>query len=275
MSLKSRYLPWILLACVLLALAKAPGESAWQVLDTLKAERGSGAVNNVTQLRGHRGQDQPEAWEVVTRIPDGERVFVLRGGRIVADTVYSSGGGVAVDTRRLRVDSVEAFRIANRAATQSKVGFDAVDYELRAAAHGNAPLWVLYLRDAEGRDVGQLEIAGEDGRILRQEWFAARQVDRQPILPDPATMDRRAVRSYGREPSEVGHTGSGQVGQGAVIARTTGGLEGAGGRVKEGFRSIGDSFSKIFKGEAVYHNRRDARYQRPGTSKQIRRGGRR
>ncbi len=38
---------------------------------------------------------------------------------------------------------------------------------------------------------------------------------------------------------------------------------------KKGFRSIGNSFSKIFKGEAVYHVRPDARYQRPGTVKRV------
>ena len=242
----------LLLAAALLPLAKSPAETAWQALDILKSERGAGVIGNVTQIRGHRGQDQPAEWEIVTRIADGERVFVAQGGKIVADTVYSSGGGVTIDTRRLRIDSREAFRIANNAASTSKIGFDAIDYELRAASGGNAPLWVIFLRDSKGRDVGELQIAGEDGRILKQDWFSARSGDREPIGKEEKT-DKRAMRTYPAEGSPS-------------LSSTSGG---AGTRMKEGIRSIGSSFGKIFTGEAVYHTRRDARYQRPGTVKRI------
>jgi len=256
MKLKSRYAPWILLPCFLPALVAAPAETAWQALDVLKSERGSVAISRVTQIRGHRGQDQPEVWEIVTRMADGERVFVTRGGEIVADTIYTSGGGVTIDTRRLRIDSHDAFRIANSAAATSKIGFDTIDYELRAAAGGNSPLWVIYLRDTKGNDVGELKISGEDGKVLRQTWFAARAGEREPIGKEESSA-QQAMRSY---PAE---------GRGGMFARTTSGLEGSGERVKKGFRSIGSSFSKIFKGEAVYHVRPDARYQRPGTVKRV------
>jgi hypothetical protein len=268
MKLKTCHFHSILLAFALLPIAKTPAETAWQALDILKSERGAGVIGNVTQVRGHRGQDQPAAWEIVTRIADGERVFVAQDGKIIADTVYSSGGGVTIDTRRLRIDSREAFRIANQAATTSKISFDAIDYELRAASGGNAPLWVIYLRDSKGKDVAELEIAGEDGRILKQSWFAARSGDREPIGKEDDPK-KRAVRTYPAEGSPAVSDASKGVGKGAVIARTTSGLDSAGGRMKEGFRSIGSSFGKIFKGEAIYHTRRDARYQRPGTVKRI------
>ena len=184
-----------LLSLTLLAAPAGKAATAWQALDTLKAERGAGALRSVTQVRGHRGQDQPKEWEVVTRLADGERVYVLEGGRIVADTIYSSAAGVTVDVRRLRVDSAEVFTISNRKATDAKVGFNAIDYELRAAAHGNAPLWVVHLRDSEGKDVGRLEISGEDGKLVKEEWFAARKSEREPIGPEPSP-DRKAVRTY-------------------------------------------------------------------------------
>ena len=243
--------------------------TAWQALDSLKAQRGAETIRSVTQIRGHRGQDQPQVWEVATRIADGERVFVLEGEKIVEDTMFSTGGGVPVDMRRLRVDSGEVFMVANRLATESKVGFDALDYELTAAAHGNAPLWIVHLRDVNGSDVGRLEISGEDARVLKKEWFSPRAPNRPGIEGDSSVVVDSSSPPAEKKPYEIPP----QVERPAkaVWQRTTSGVEGAGERVKEGFRSIGEGFGKIFRGEATYTARSESRHKMPRTSPSRRR----
>jgi hypothetical protein len=246
MKRKHPFLPWLLLAVFLFALSKAPAETAWQALDALKAKRGAAAISNITQVRGMKGQDQPTAWEVATRAADGERVYVLREGQIVADTVYSSGAGVPIDMRRLRVDSGEAFVIANRAATQSKISFDSIDYELSASAAGNAPLWIIHLRDFDGKDVGEIDVSGENGEVLRQSYYHPRIATRRPIETGPSS--RRGARS-----------------QPAVVAA------GAADRVKEGFQNIGEGITKIFKGDATYEVSDEERIKKPKTLTRTRR----
>lgn len=254
MKRKSSLLPWVLLSILIFALSKAPGQTAWQALDTLKATRGAAAVSNVTQLRGMKGQDQPSAWEISTQAADGERVYVLERGKIVADTVYSAGGGVPIDMRRLRVDSGEAFVIANRVATESKVSFDSLDYELSASAVGNAPLWVIHLRDSNDKDVGELDVSGETGEVLRQSYYHPRMASRLPIGPEPSS--RRVVRSY---PSSEPGAGA------AVWQRTTAGVDGAADRVKEGFQTIGEGIGRLFKGETTFEVKDSERIKKPKT----------
>jgi hypothetical protein len=235
------------------------GETAKGALTVLKSERGASIAANVTHVRGHRGQDQPLLWEITSRISDGERVFVISGEKIIADTIYSSGGGVSVDLRRLKIDSGEVFHIANRAAVKANVGFDSIDYELLAAPLGNAPLWLIYLRDIRGRDVGKLEVSGESSKILRSKWFAPRAVVRQPIGPDDG--DRGSVlRSYtpGIDPDE--DHGESNDGQAGTFAWKTGK------RLKRGLQTVGNGFSRIFGNQAEVSTE-SPRHKSPQTSR--------
>ncbi len=219
------------------------GDSAKDALAVLKAQRPPSITANVTNIRGHRGQDQPVLWEITSRISDGERVFVIKGDKIIADTIYSSGGGVSVDIRRLQIDSSQAFQIANRAAIKANVGFDSIDYELLAAPLGNAPLWLIYLRDFKGRDVGKLELSGESPKLLRSQWFTPRAVARQPIGPNDA--NRKAVlRSY--QPRIQSNSGIeiGDSDTSTTFARKTGR------KLKRGLMTVGNGFTRIFGNQA-------------------------
>lgn len=244
-----RILPILLSAAVLIPASWCYAGSAWQALDTVRAQRGQASVASVTQMRGHRGQNQPAVWEVVTRVADSERVYVTEGTSITADTVYSAGGGVPIDMRRLRVDSTEVFKVANRAAADAKVGFDALDYELRAAQLGNAPLWVVHMRDGTGRDVGRLEISGESRAVIKQTWFSTPKIaSREPIGPEPR---RRVVRSYSGQPSGETRSSEGRwAGNGTGVDNTAN-------RLKDGFESLGTGFGKIFGGNTTTQPVRD------------------
>jgi hypothetical protein len=158
--------------------------------------------------------------------------------------------------RRLRVDSGEAFTIANRLASESKIGFDAIDYELSPSPTGNAPIWVMHLRDGQGRDVGEVEVSGEDGKVLRRSWFQPRVADRQPIGPDPSP-ERRAVRSFDSNGNPIAATGS------RIWGRTSTGVGNASVKVKEGFQKIGEGVGKIFRGDATHEVRNEERHRTP------------
>lgn len=234
-------------------------ETAKDTLSLLKGYRGALIAENVTTVRGHRGQDQPSVWEVATRMSDGERVFVIRNKQIIADTVYSSGGGVVVDLRRLKIDSADVFRVANRLAVMAKVGFDSIDYELRAAPLGNSPLWIVHLRNFAGKDVGRLEVSGESAEVISSKWFDPRIAMREPIGPDDRTK-QFSLRPYDavtpvENPELLSREG----------ASTFTGEPGQ--RLKRGFRAVGMGFNRIFSGQSEVSAVR-SRYKYPATSKQ-------
>lgn len=235
-------------------------ETAKESITLLKGHRGALVSGSVTHVRGHRGQDQPEVWEIATRMSDGERVFVITGKRIIADTVYSSGGGVVVDLRRLKVDSGDVFRVVNRAAVVAKVGFDSIDYELRAAPLGNAPLWIIHLRNFAGKDVGRLEVSGESGELLRSKWFKPRIAAREPIGPEDGNK-RSVLRSYGRS----NHGDENEVRRGERISAFAGET---GQKLKRGIRAVGMGFNQIFNGQSAVSNTR-SRYKPPTTSRKL------
>ena len=216
-------------------------------------------------MRGEKGQDQPLAWEISTNAADGERVYVVQRGRVVGDTIFSAGGGVPIDMRRLRVDSAEEFNIANRVATESKVGFDALDYELSADGLGNAPIWLIYVRDAEGKDLGEIEISGEDGEVLRRSWFPPRLVDREPVESAAPILGRRALRSY-KQRETVADNQDDAGGEPGGTEGTTASVQDSTGPVKGGLQRLG----KIFSGgdeEETFEVRQseDERYRAPKT----------
>lgn len=257
---------WVsfLAACLMGVLTNTLGDeiswsSAKEVLSILKAERGAFVTDNITHVRGHRGQDQPVVWEVTSRISDGERVFVISNGAIVEDTIYSSGGGLRIDMRRFKIDSSEVFKLANRAAEKANVGFDSLDYELLAEPRENMPLWIIFLRDFKGRDVGRVEVSGVTSRVVRSHWFDPRDSSRPPIGSDDS--DRKYVlRSYKPKlpaDEETARRGA----QVSTLARETGR------RFKRGFLKVGKGINSLFANQSAVSSDR-SRYKLPGVSRQ-------
>jgi len=235
-----------------------PRDSATMALSIIKEQRGKKISQNIVSVRGHRGQNQPVEWEISSLVGDGQRVFVVKNKKIIADTIYSSGRGIVVDLRRLKVDSPDVFTLANAAALKENVGFDSVDYELSAAPLGNSPQWVIFLRDFKGRDVGRLVISGNASKILTREWFAPRESVRQPIGPDDASV-KIALRSY--NPGERGVSARRDK-QGGVkgMARFTGR------KLKDGFLNLGNRINNAFSNQESVSLQK-SRHQIPKTSR--------
>lgn len=135
-----------------------------------------GAV--VVGMTGFYGQDQPQQWLILTKdrtsdemmeewvIADGK----IQGKREIRRLPMQDLPTLSIDRSRLKVDSDEAFVIAERLADRALMGYDSVHYQLRTRDLGNEPVWVVNMLDPAGRSVGIHYISAESGNILRSIW---------------------------------------------------------------------------------------------------------
>ena len=75
------------------------------------------------------------------------------------------------DVTRVKLDVDKAFEVANKEAAIAKVGFDRLDYSLRAREFSQEPVWTLRLVNEEEQLVGTVELSAESGRVFRTIWL--------------------------------------------------------------------------------------------------------
>jgi len=169
------------------------GATAYEALQVVKQSRGDAVLKNLVEVRGETGQPQPQSWTILmsdASARGGVREFVVTGGEIASERtpvrgVADARQSTALDFARLNLDSDGAFKLANKAASEAKVGFHSVDYTLRTNSADGAPQWQLRLSDYMGAPVGDLEISAESGKVVQ-----TLQIDpdsRQPIAETEAT----------------------------------------------------------------------------------------
>lgn len=167
-------------------------DSAYQALRTAGGKDES-LLNRVLEVKGANGDPQPAVWRIVVDDPNargGVREFEVSKGRIISEhtpiRAYAGTGGNAVmDFKRLNLDSVGAFTIANQEAGKRKAGFDNIDYELRSDTETGAPVWILKLTDTSGASVGIVTIAADNGAVLRTEGFRGEARSETSVPPNP------------------------------------------------------------------------------------------
>ena len=174
-----RLLLTLLLACATVpctGTAAPPG--LLDNVESLKLFLQKDSVPGVVEIRGAAGTPQPVGWTFVVHDPRSPTQL----------SEYSISGGVVTptgpnrqfyprqepagyfDLSKVEVDSVGAFRIAERAAGLAKVGFDSVDYKVRARELGEDPIWVLTLRARRGEPLGIVTQSARSGKLLRTVW---------------------------------------------------------------------------------------------------------
>ncbi|PWU11556.1 MAG: hypothetical protein C5B47_00700 [Verrucomicrobia bacterium] len=188
--------------CIFLGITTnyAFADTAFQAVQVLKAERGLEPANAVCEIRGERGGPDPKNWVLLLNDPrsrSGVREIVVSGKKIISDrTPIAEYGGVGslpiLNTESLRLDSSDAFRIANKEAANLGVGFHWLDYKLIRGDKG--AIWRLYLTDYLGNPVGNILISADTGAILR------------PLQLDPDIRSSAETKSeWVREGGLVGH----------------------------------------------------------------------
>jgi hypothetical protein len=199
-------MPWSVVA--------GEGLSGMDAIRAVVRERGTGYLNRVVQCRGEHGADQPEAWRVLASDPSDGRgglreFFVNAAGVVTEGTVAAAVAGARIPLKAVKTDSTAAFRLAEGAARQARVGFHAVDYQLAASGSPAVAVWQMRLQDALGRTVGEVAVSASAGRVLRTQWY--RVVENPP--------DEAAGHAAGSSAEELWYRTREVAGRGAGVVR--------------------------------------------------------
>jgi hypothetical protein len=272
----SKVIPLLLMMSILAGgsgLARA-GITAKTALGVFEKAKGEEALKNVVVVRGTHGTDQPEVWEIIALdVKSGGSVgYLVNGKRILkGGRVETTVGGAPVELKHLALDSNQAFRIADGEARKARVGFDSIDYQLRAVPLGYAPVWLVRLRDASGREAGVVEISGTTGAVTGGRWNgkrfsnggAAVAAAPQPRVPQESEIEESADEMHAENRGSVDYAAyrkrddrktpdEHREALGGVWKRSTEGIENAGTQAKTGFSKIGSAVADIFRGRAEY-----------------------
>jgi len=151
--------------------AVADGGSAYAAVRTARKVSAGAPLAQVT---GERGEPRPQEWKLIFADPaarGGVREVVVSGDVIVSERTplrgYAGlGAAPPIVLTRLNLNSDGAFAIANKQALEKGLGFNWVDYDLRAQNVNGSPVWVLRLFDHMGAPVGGITISAEDGSVI-------------------------------------------------------------------------------------------------------------
>ncbi|MCB1234150.1 MAG: hypothetical protein KDM91_03680 [Verrucomicrobiae bacterium] len=157
------------------------GLAAKTAMEQLGKRFGNDRVEWIIEMRGYEGVPQPEEWEIVCYDPNARFLAREYWAGIGEETnegptndffpKRSPSGYIRLSD--LKVDSRAAFTIAESEARKAKIGFDAVNYILRAREYSQEPIWTLELLDARNNVAGKIYISGETGEVLRLVWFSS------------------------------------------------------------------------------------------------------
>ena len=199
-------MPWSVVA--------GEGLSGMEAIRAVVRERGTVYLNRVVQCRGEHGADQPEAWRVVASDPSDRRgglreFFVNAAGVVTEGTVSAAVAGARIPLKSVKTDSTAAFRLAEGAARQARVGFHAVDYQLAASGSPAVPVWQMRLQDALSRTVGLVTVSASTGKVLRAQWYR--------VVASPP--DEAAGHAAGSSAEELWYRTREVAGRGAGVVR--------------------------------------------------------
>ena len=161
------------------ALPEPPAQStANQSLKALQVLRGRQVVSTIVGVAGFYGQDQPQQWRLLavdTRVPNLLHEYAMQAGKIVGERHFSRRPdedlpSIVIPPGNLRIDSPQAFAIANENARRAGVGFDSVHYQLRCRDLRKEPVWVINLIDQQQNTVGVQYLSAITGETLRSVW---------------------------------------------------------------------------------------------------------
>lgn len=163
-----------LIFALLLPLAAFGKETAYQALRTVGSERSQSLLQSVIEVKGRNGVPQPDVWTVLINDPlarGGVRELEVSKGRVISErtpvqTYSGQADGIVLNFQKLNLDSQGAFALAETEARKARIGFFAVDYNLRCEEAGGTPLWVVQLLDDKQHSVGSVRIAADSGAIL-------------------------------------------------------------------------------------------------------------
>ncbi len=188
----------------------AGGAAAREALQVLEVSLGAQMIPNVVAMAGFNGDDQPEAWRILVKdaaIPDVLQEFVVSGGKVTSRNEIKRADYTDLPDKSLlaglwRVDSTEAYRIADDEAILAGISFVRLHYQLRFRGADPSPTWLLTFVDAAGGEQGQVVIDSGDGSIAYRNFPSVASADpavtgaavEPPAAPGNPVYSTRPVR---------------------------------------------------------------------------------
>jgi hypothetical protein len=185
----------LLLACAvpLAAQEKAQPATAIEALAAYKNYSARDKLTGLVEVSGTKGVPTPEIWHLVIydpRSPTRLSAINVRGSHVTErgpsrEYYPEREPSGYFEMAKVNVDCAGAFRIADREANRAMVGFDTIDYLLRAREFGDEPVWILTLRTTAGNTAGTVTLSATGGKVLRTVWTRPGR-DGKPVLEDSA-----------------------------------------------------------------------------------------
>ncbi len=172
-----------------------------EALRRLGERFGKEPLSLIVEMTGLDGQTQPSSWKVVT--VDLAKPFLTNTYAVDMRGQRDEGEGKAlypenipsgfISLSKLAVGSYDAFIALDKAATEAKIGFDTIEYRLRAREGTNEPVWTMTAVDSDGLAAGVVDISGVSGKILRTVWLRRSGARSAPTVEDSAL--KKAIRN--------------------------------------------------------------------------------
>ena len=170
----------LVLLCALPLAAQEPTQpaTAIEALTSFKNYSAREKLTGLVEVRGTGGVPTPAVWNIVLldlRSPTKLSLAAVRGSHVEekgpSKEFYPAQLPTGYfDMAKVNVDCLGAFRIADREAGKAMVGFDSLDYVLRARELSEDPVWELTLRAKNGSVAGTVTISAAGGKVLRTVW---------------------------------------------------------------------------------------------------------
>ncbi|MGI9241234.1 MAG: hypothetical protein ACR2RV_10560 [Verrucomicrobiales bacterium] len=183
---------------------------ALDAINRVSVMHGVRYIAKIVEMKGERGQAQPEEWELIVYDPTNDN---LMREFWIGDTRATNEGGNDdyyprrqpagfINLAKLKYGSVEAFRVLDREAARARIGFDSIDYHLRCREFSDEPIWTLTAKDSSGRQVARLDLSGFTGRVLRTVW-CYRKGRKVPLIRDSALLGLPKPAAVAGQPAPV------------------------------------------------------------------------
>ncbi|MFT5465002.1 MAG: hypothetical protein ACI8UO_000088 [Verrucomicrobiales bacterium] len=170
-------------------------DSARAALGILEQKAGGTEAANVVAVVGFNGKSQPVSWKILVKINGNDQIlreYIVQKRQLLGPTVVQRTADVDLPKTplllsALRIDSPEAFRIADDVAIANGVGFDQVNYQLRWRGNDVEPTWLTTLIDSHGKTAGSIYVTANTGTVAHQNFSGATAVAQNARPPKGLT----------------------------------------------------------------------------------------
>lgn len=130
--------------------------------------------NGIMRLSADHGKPTPPYWAIIARNPARRGLptsLTVSRGRITSERATLNpraliSGDTPITLGRVRIDSPEAWRRAQRFASDRGRRLDSVSYVLQQRGSNAAPVWSIWCYDSRGRFIGFVSLLATTGAII-------------------------------------------------------------------------------------------------------------